>query len=267
MQTQTWKDPQKLLEPEHYFVAFLGSSGFLELESYQSLPLENSKAESPPPSWLILYDRSLLELARDSVQALKIGPEKDGYWLAINQLPATAREYSYVLSLGLEDIRAVVKTNLKVDSLTSRRLSLSGVVLGSPVPSGAGDRTAAWVCRCCPAPPGRYSPEVDNSRSTAEAYGLRQASDRGRSYREAVTVSLLEEKKSVLATVLPGGRKRTGSLTMNFEREIGSAAPAVAETFEIDTSQLVPGRYQLKIEVRDNRGGAKAETLSEFSVE
>ncbi|MCE5272660.1 hypothetical protein LLH00_15375, partial [bacterium] len=90
-----------------------------------------------------------------------------------------------------------------------------------------------------------------------EVYGLRPGAGGSREFREKVTVVAADKKESGGGGLfgLFGGGKSQHSLSLSFDRQPGTGAAVVPESFEIDTAPLDPGQYRLRLEVTDSHGG------------
>lgn len=265
MQSQTFEDPLPAEEQDFYSAVFLREDGLLDLEFYQSIPASVSKAKEPPQARLALYDRSLTELKRDSTETRKTGSPDDSIWIAVNSIPVAPENYSYALSFALPDVRAVVKNNIRIEPLTGKQLELSGIILGSP-PDLAPHFYQRMNVPVLPRPSRSFSL---NEIITVyfEIYGLDHDENGRRSFRNIVTVSIVEERKSLLKAVFSKNKKLSGSLILSFDRNYEVTKGPVAEHFTIDTSQLVPGAYGLKCEIIDTNTGQKRQVSSFFELE
>ena len=63
-----------------------------------------------------------------------------------------------------------------------------------------------------------------------------------------------------------GGRVGRTSLTLRFDRSPELETGTVAETFNIDTSNLEPGPYRVLVEIRDNSSGRRNSRTLEFEL-
>ena len=63
-----------------------------------------------------------------------------------------------------------------------------------------------------------------------------------------------------------GGEEKAKSLTLTFQRQPSEQSGPVAEHFEIDTSELLPGNYSLQLEIVDNSSKAKKEVTWYFDL-
>ncbi len=265
MQTQTFTDPLPVLKLEHYSAAFLADNGATDLEYFSSAPAEQTKTDSLPLARLVLFDRSLNEKTRDSVTVVPVRVAGQNEWLAVNHLTVKPGAYSCAVALDLAGRRAAATGNLHIGRLRGDSLCVSGIILGDPPQPELSVRSRG-VAHVLPRPSRSFSPQ-ERVSVYCEIYGLAPADSSGRDYHEKVTVSLVEERKSLLKSVLTGGKKRVGSLSMSFERSAGTTAGAAAEQFEIDAVQLKPGKYNLVIEVQERQDGPLARTESQFTVE
>jgi len=265
MHSQTFEDHLPIKEQDFYSAVFLRQDGRLDLEFYQSIPAEESKEMEPPAALLAVYDRSLEELARDSVQTIKVPSLDDSIWVAVNDVPMEPGNYSFALSLPLPDVRNVVMGNLAVNSLTGKTLELSGIILGSQ-PEPARPVHRRMDVPLLPRPSRKFSL---NEIITVyfEIYGLGPGKDGRRACRELITVSIEKEKRSALNAVFFQDNRRSGSLTLSFEHQPETNSGTVPGYFTIDTSFLVPGSYRLLIQVVDDAGGNRQQAESIFELE
>jgi hypothetical protein len=95
-----------------------------------------------------------------------------------------------------------------------------------------------------------------------EIYNLRRDWEGKRTYRESVTVTLDQEEANKITSnikrFIAWSRKGSSSLTLSFDRQpTEEKINTIPEHFDIDTSELVSGKYRLVIEVQDNVTGQK----------
>jgi hypothetical protein len=71
----------------------------------------------------------------------------------------------------------------------------------------------------------------------------------------------------MLDVINPWGKKRSTSQSLSFQRTPAGSTGTVAESFTIDTSELVPGSYSLFIEATDGNSTQTAQTGCSFELE
>ena len=270
MQTESFIDPLPAYQQSYYAADFLGPDGSVELEFYQSAPVELARSRDSLEAALGIYDSTWAEVAVNRIQARRIGTGRDTLWLAVHRLPIEPGSYFYAARLDIPNRRALVQGKLKLTPYLTRKIELSGVVLGSSVPPGAEKFHQRRGIKLLPRPSLRFSPG-ETITVYLELYGLKASWEGVRSYREWVTVSLAEEEKKGVVSSFKrlfalGGEKKGKSLTLTFDRTPKEPQGAVAENFTIDTSSLIPGTYRLLIEVRDNSTGYRSQSSLHFEI-
>ncbi len=268
LNTQTYQDPLPVKPQNFYSAAFRRADNRLDLEFYQSVPVKDSHSAEPPKALVALYDRSLNELARDSSVSVA-APSPDGeLWLAVHSIPVDPADYSFGLSVALPDVRAAVKSNIRLEPISGRNLSLSGIVMGvhSEEEQGAYSRGTVKIL---PRPSLEFG--LDELVETfLEVYNLRPGRNGRRQYEVHAIVVLLEQDRNHVGKLLEKfrmlGQERGTELTMEFERSPTTDDFVVAEFFSINTAELLPGSYLLRIEVKDKLNGSRATAERNFRL-
>jgi len=254
METETFKDPLPDAEQEGYWTYFKGPGKQLEVEFYQSAPVETAPKAPDPRAALALYDLTWTELARDNSISARIKIPSGKNWIAVNRANSMPGHYFFALRMDIPDYRAMMRESMVLEPFVDDALDLSGVILGSPPKKGQQLHSRRGV-NILPRPSLQF---ITDEIITVyfEVYGLEGDPDSRRSYLERVTVSLIKEDKNKLASMLdvinPWGKKRSASLSLTFHRNPPGSTGVVAEHFTIDPSELVPGNYSLLIQVLDN---------------
>ena len=254
MENESFTDPLPGAEQEGYWVYFKGSGKELEVEFYQSVPVETAPKAPDPRAALAIYDSAWTELALDNTISARIKTPAGNDWIAVNRARSMPGSYFFALRMDIPGHRAVMREGLEIEPFADRALDISGVILGSP-PERKSQLHSRGGVNILPRPSLRFTAE-EIITVYFEVYGLQADSESRRSYLERVTVSLIKEDKSKMASMLdvinPWTRKRAASLSLTFQRDPPGSAGAVAENFIVDTAELVPGSYSLLIEVLDN---------------
>lgn len=268
MQTQTYKDPLPLEPQDYYNAAFLRSDGRLGLEFYQSVQANASNSAEAPEARLVLYDRMLNEMIRD-VKISVAAPSPDGdLWLALTSVPVEPSDYAFALSMGLNDIRAVVKSKLHLEPIDETNLSTSDIVLGVEAGGIPGIFRRGEV-ELLPRPSLEF--KLDEPIETlVEVYNLRTDLDGRREYVVSATIKLIKQDRNRIGKLLEKfrllGQERGSELTMKFTRVVSTDGSIVVESFTIDTSELVPGMYILLIVIKDSLNGMRTAVQRHFKL-
>jgi tetratricopeptide (TPR) repeat protein len=268
METESFRDPLSAVEQEGYWTYFKGPGKQLEVEFYQSAPVETAPKAPDPKASLALYDSTWTELARDNSISARIKIPSGKNWIAVNRANSMPGHYFFALRMDIPDHRAVMRESMVLETFVDDALDLSGVILGSPPKKGQQLHSRRGV-NILPRPSLQF---ITDEIITVyfEVYGLEGAPDSRRSYLERVTISLIKEDKSKLTSMLdvinPWGKKRSASLSLTFHRNPPGSTGVVAEHFTIDPSELVPGSYNLLIQVLDNNSRQVALTGCFFDL-
>jgi len=196
-----------------------------------------------------LFDNCLSKLRRNQTW---LDGNRD--WIAVNRATSLPGNYFFALGMDIPGHRAVLRQSMEMEPFSENYLDLSGVILGSP-PEGKTEVHSRLGVNILPRPSLQFATD-EIITVYFEVYGLEADPEGRRAYLEKVTVSLIKEDKSKLAGFLdvinPWDKKRAASLSLTFNRNPSGSTGAVAEHFTIDPSELVPGNYNLLIEVLDN---------------
>jgi len=265
MESESFSDPLPALEQYFYGTDFKGPDGKLEIEFYQSLPVKDAPLETLEAT-VAVYDTTWMELIRDNTESKKVFNGEDSLWIAVNSVTLDSGPIYCALRMDVPGHRAVKRQGINPQPYSRGRLDLSGIILGSPSIKGQQVHQRRGV-DILPRPSltFRYG---ENITVYLEVYNLRKDELGARSYSEKVTVSLLEEKadESIIRRLFRRKKPRR-SLTLSFDRYPSEGSGPVAEHFNIDTSNLVPGSYHLTIEVRDKNSRHRGIVLSNFELE
>ncbi|MCE5271413.1 GWxTD domain-containing protein [bacterium] len=266
MQTDSFRDPLPAFRPDLFAVDFKAGPGRLELLFFQSAPQDSVVTANAPFSDLALFDSTWTRLvARDSSIAWPLTVGAGRLWLAANRATVAPGRYNFVHRLDVPSRRAVLKRqSVSLPSYPEDRFCLSGILLGTHPERGQGLFNRYGV-EINPRPGLRFSPG-EAIAVYLEAYGLGEGRKGGRAFRERVTVSR-DEKRSPLVKLLPFAfRDRKKSLSMTFERFPEDAPVAVPETFDLDTTPLMPGVYALTVEITDRGSGTRCSRGCSFEI-
>ena len=249
----------------------MGEDGLMEVEFYQSAPATSAlELQGPPQATVAIYDSMWNRVALDSSSSKRVSTGADSLWVALNRVVVEPGRYLYVVRLDIPGHRALSGKNLLLTSYSGSRLDLSGVILGTPSPPGWTGRIRGGL-DILPRPSLTFRPGEIIS-VFFEIYGLKKDTWGERRYSERVTVSVTEKTGRKLGGILNvfkfwGRRQQAKSLTLSFDRQAAGTEGLVEEYFEIDTSQLVTGNYQLKLEVEDQSSGMKRDVTWFFDLE
>jgi len=274
MQTESFVDPVPRFDQDYYVADFLAPDGRnLEIEFYQSSSLELGPSDENPLAAVAIFDSTWRELARNEEPAAASPQPEDSLWLSVHRLTSSPGVYNYVIRMQAPQRRAVDRGNLVLEPYPARKLALSGIILGGPLPeSGRGFHRRGNV-ELMPRPSRRFR-RGETVQIFLEVYGVRSAWTGERSFREKVTVSRLGRKPKAdrdlwevieLFNSEKGGRQRI-SLTLTFNRTLDESAGRHAENFTLDTRSLAAGYYRLLIDVRDNSSGRRSRKDAFFEI-
>ena len=268
METESFHDPLPAAETQGYWTYFKGQGQELEVEFYQSAPVETAPKAPDPRSALAIYDTTWSELTRDNSVSARIKSPSGNDWIAVNRASSLPGHYFFALGMDIPGHRAVLRQSIEMEPFADNNFDLSGVILGSPPESKTKVHSRLGV-NILPRPSLQFATD-EIITVYFEVYDLEADPEGRRAYLEKVTVSLIKEDKSKLAGLLdainPWGKKRAASLSLTFNRNPEGSTGVVAEHFTIDTSELVPGNYNLLIEVLDNNSRQTALTGCFFDL-
>jgi len=269
METESFQDPLPPFTQDYYAADFLGPKGRLEVEFYQSAPLKVARGEEPGlVSTVALYDTTWAEIVRDTSRAKIVSAGKDTLWIGINKVTADPGSSYYAVSLNIPGRRVVQRQRMALRKYSGDQLDLSGVILGSPPDPDRPVYSRRGV-ELLPRPSLTFRPG-EIVTVYFEIYGLKKDSEGSRSFREKVKVNVNEDRTGKMGGFLDGikfwGRKSPKSLTLTFDRQPAETTGPVAEHFDIDTAELLPGSYRLDLEVLDDSNGNKKEVTWFFAL-
>ena len=268
MQTETFEDPLPAFRQDSYGADFLGPGGRLEVEFYQSAPLSAAPGDTGPAADASLFDSTWGSPSVNSAASQLVSLDGDTLWLAVNRLFAEPGLHYYALRMDIPGHRAVVRKPINLRAYEQDSLQLSGVILGSPPLSGQPSYRRRGVA-ILPRPSLSFR-SGEKIAVYFEIYGLEKDPQEARSFKEAVTVSLVKEKIGMVEGALEGLKwwkdRRSTDLTLAFDRQVTRPDGPVPEYFTVDTRYLAPGEYRLVIEILDRAAGAKKRTGCFFEL-
>lgn len=250
--TESFADPLPRMEFDYYGADFQGPGDRLEVEFYQSVPLDGSR--DSPVSVVAVFDSVWAESVRDSAGCVLVKAPADTFWLAVHRLSLPPGDYFYATRMDVPGRRAAYRRELSLRTYSRDTLDVSGVVLGSP--PGEGDAPLErFGVPLLPRPGLRFAPGEMIS-VYFEVYGLKADSGGRRAWSERVTVTAAGESGGggIKRLFGFGGRERR-SISLTFDREPEGTEGPAAENFVIDTANLDPGRYRLRLEITDRVSG------------
>jgi GWxTD domain-containing protein len=266
MESESFKDPLPTLNHASYGADFKGSGGKLEIEFYQSLPITvNNTPIEKHKATIVVYDESWIELVRKDTESNKVFTGQDSMWFAMNSVTVDPGPIIYALRMNVPGYRSVIRRSIAPSPYSKSGLELSGIILGSPpLPNVQVHQRRGVEILPRPSLAFRHGETI---MVYLEVYGLKQNRTRRRFFTEKVTVSLVEEKADEnIIKRLFGSKKPRTSLTLSFDRYLSKARGPFAEHFNIDTSDLVPGSYNLLIEVQDKNSRQSKKTGCFFEL-
>ncbi len=264
--TDSFLDPLPRLAQEYYAAEFMGQYGELEIEFYQSIPADVAEV-APRRALAAVYDTTWLELARDSAEVFRARAGRQELWVAVNRLSLPDTIGIYALVMELPGRRVAARNAFNLVAYNDIELDLSGVILGTPPVEGGGAHSRQGI-EIMPRPSLSFI-HGEIVRVYFEIYGLRENSDGRREYAEKITVSQAGSGSGGIRGLfggLFGGGGKGKSLAFNFERELADVSAVAAEYFDIDSGELPPGDYRIKMEIADRNSGDKQQVAWDFSV-
>jgi len=269
METETFIDPLPALKQDYYGSEFQGPDGQLELEFYQSVPVSAAPEATELAATAAVFDSTWLLLAIDSTTSQKVFVGGDSLWIAVHRVLTKTGRGFYALRMEVPGCRAVSRKAMDIETYSGDSLDLSGVILGSPATEGVKAHSRRGI-EIIPRPSLTFTPGEIIS-VYFEIYGLKANRDGERSFSERVTVSMVENKGNGLSGLFGilkwWGKKKGKRLTLSFQRQVPEQSGPVAEHFEIDTSELLPGNYGLQLEIADdNSSKAKKDVTWYFDL-
>jgi len=226
--------------------------GGAQLEIYQSLAVDEAGQSRPPVAGVAVFDNEWHELVRDSSDSFESGIGGEPHWIGVNQVTVTPGMLVFATRFDIPARRVVERQEVWVKEFSRDSLDLSSLVLGNPVEPGRVSHSRHGV-ELLPRPSLVFT-AGETMTVFFEIYGLVKGSDGTGRFTERVTVSRSSETGvlgKIRNLVTAGGRERTSSLTLSFEREGYPDGETLPETFSVDTSLLLPGKYQITVEVAD----------------
>ncbi|MFC1544845.1 GWxTD domain-containing protein, partial [Gemmatimonadota bacterium] len=261
---QTAMTEQRFVQPgiheseDYYLAQFRTSDGTgIEAEIYQDEVLPGDA--SPTSAIAASYDTLWTERERNPGEFFRIPGERDNRWVAVHTLEMKPGKsnYSIEFTAGVDswDGRGM----LNLEPFSQSYLVLSAVVLGLDPPGVDSPAHERRGVRFIPRPSFRFQ-QGEKIRVYLEYYNLAVDSDDMRSYREYIDVIRYEGEWGSLGKITGkmvglltfGESKGQTEVNFNFDRDIEAVDGPVAESFLIDSSELLPGKYRLLIEARDN---------------
>ncbi len=258
MTKQIFRQPDVNESMEYYVAQFAAPDmDGIELEIYQDELLPEDMV--PSSAEAASYDTLWVEHERSQSEFFRIPGEQDNRWVAVHSLnypPGKAR-YAIRLAAGEETWNG--RGALDMPAFDATFLELSAIVLGLDPPDQSSPSYERRGVRFIPRPSFRFK-RGEVIRVYLEFYNLAVVPERKRSFREYVDVIRYDGGNSILGRITGslrglltfGGEKQNAQIRYQFDREAPSGDAPVAESFLLDSSELIPGSYRLLIEARDN---------------
>ena len=266
MKTESFRDPLPNIPQATYGTDFKGAGGKLEAEFYSSIPVSlDTISVRPNEATVVVYDDQWYEILRRNVTPRKVFTGRDSMWIAVNSVTMEPGPKFYALRMEVPGYRVVSRRMIDPQPYKRDSLDMSGFVLGSPPPPGVKVHRR-WGIDLLPRPSLAFR-RGEIITVYTEVYGLAPGPDGGRSFDEQVTVTLEGEMadESIIRKIFGSKPPRT-SLTLNFERYPNSRRGPFAENFNIDTSELAPGKYSLVVGITDRASGQIAKRACTFRL-
>ncbi len=246
-------------ESMEYYVAQFAAPGMdgIEIEIYQDETLPEDV--TPTTAQAAAYDTLWVEQERKESSFFKIPGEKDNRWVAVHSLSYPPGEAKYSINFAAGEENWNGRGALDMEPFNSTFLELSAIVLGLDPPDEASPAHERQGIRFIPRPSFRFK-RGERIRVYLEFYNLANGPERKRSFVEYVDVLRYDGGNGVLGRISGalvgmltfGGEKQGAEIRHKFTREAPPGEGPVAESFLLDSSELIPGTYRLLIEARDN---------------
>ncbi|MBW7996864.1 MAG: hypothetical protein FVQ81_09935 [Candidatus Glassbacteria bacterium] len=246
-------------ESMEYYIAQFAAPGMdgMEIEIYQDEVLPQNTV--PTGAEAASYDTLWVERERRQSGYFRIPGERDNRWVAVHNLhyPTGKANYAIKFAAGQETWNG--RGTLDMPPFDATFLQLSAIVLGLDPPDEASPAHERQGIRFIPRPSFRFR-QGERIRVYLEFYNLATGPERKRSFREYVDVIRYEGGNGILGRITGsligmltfGGEKQATEIRFLFDREAPPGEGPVAESFLIDSSELLPGTYRLLVEARDN---------------
>jgi len=253
MNQQSFDDPLPPVAHDQYMVDFFAPDSGLRVEFYHAVPAD-SIDKKPLFSQLAVYNTAWTLVKLDTVNVIQAKSTVGNYWWAVHSARLEKGGAIIVLRMEIPGRRAIIKHGYNISPIEADSLELSGIALGVPPETDEAFHSILGV-GFVPRPSLKFKLD-EVIRVYLEVYGLQSDKEVGRIYLEAVTIRVVDDRKeneeSLVSNLWHWGRKRTTSLTMNFSRRASSNDGPVPETFDINSSLLMPGNYELLVTVKDH---------------
>ena len=260
MENESFNDPLPPFNQDYYMAYFQGPKGLLEMEFYQSAPLKAVTKKTGPEADLAVFDNDWAPRGMDKSVAKKVATPSENLWVAVNSITVDTTTTFYALRMDIPGHRAVSRKKIDLKPFHANDFDLSGIILGTP-PSPEAQVHSRMGVDIIPRPSLTFRPG-EIITVYLEIYNLRRDWEGKRTYRESVTVTLDQEEANKITSnikrFIAWSRKGSSSLTLSFDRQpTEEKINTIPEHFDIDTSELVSGKYRLVIEIQDNVTGQK----------
>jgi tetratricopeptide (TPR) repeat protein len=245
--------------------------GNIEVELYQGgIPGAGLK----PKAEIAVFDPSWKELERKESTVYpeaKYIPKKS--WLSVHRIEIQPGTYWFgVRTQTTEDWRWVERGLLVVHGFSEKELDLSGVVLGS-LPQDNSETYSRKGIAMAPRPSLKFK-HGEIVSVFLEIYNLGQNQAGSRGFTEEVNITLVKDDAEKFRDFAGGTvtsknldpEKSHTSFNQRFEKAPETKSGTVAESFNIDTSQLRPGNYRMVININDKSNGSGNQTSCIFEL-
>ncbi len=257
----------------YYAAEFKAAGDSVELEFYQSFPLDSLVPDADPQAVVALFDTTWRQIAISSSPAHRMAAGADTLWMAVNSIRTVPGTYYYALRMDLASLHPVIRKSMTITEFNPDSINLSGIIFGHPleVDHTIPNRSAEGLL---PRPSLIFTAgEVVSVYF--EIYGLKPGRDGEREYGEMITVSKVSSDDSEGAEDFSGNAEllkrwtenRSNSRIFSFDRTADNSQKNISEYFSVDTSDLEPGSYSLHLEVEDKNTGELREVNWFFDLD
>ncbi len=258
MTRQKFRQPD-VNESMEYYVAQFAAPNMegIEIEIYQDENLP--KNVIPTSAEAAAYDTLWVERQRRQSEFFRIPGERDNRWVAVHSLSYPPGKAKYAIKFAAGEKTWNGRGSLDMEPFDATFLELSAIVLGLDPPDQNSPSYERHGIRFIPRPSFRFK-RGEVIRVYLEFYNLASGPERRLSFREYVDVIRYNGDRSILGRITGslkglltfGNEKQSAQIRHRFDREAPSGDGPVAESFLLDSSELIPGSYRLLIEARDN---------------
>lgn len=213
-----------------------------------------------------LLDENLKEVKTDSIFFTLSSQTEDAKGIAFNQLNYVTEPGEYTLILQMRNPEGnrlgILTEKINIDDYSTKKLNLSGIQFSFDI-KGAG-RKNRFIKNGLDIKPFPFY-EVSSAKPIYlyyEIYNLQKNSAGKTNYEIEYDIQITEYKKSFLEKALKLGDDKKESISMS-GKESGNQSNIFKYT-SVDLSSLKPGKYNLKVSIKDLKTGENVKKTISF---